>query len=329
MNGPKRVLTPAEGDRAQDEEADPVERPGAPAAMHPDREERRGREEDDGEDARGPVADAHRDDGGDERHPRRVADRGRARHSLATSARGLLARLGLGLGGKLVGDLDQEARERRHRAGVIRIERERAGDLAHRLDARGASGGARLGGDVERATRGGRVLFGELATAAGVAIPVEVALDRDGDLARRGEALVAIEGGGADADRVELRRDVALGCARARPRVGAALELRDEERADSRARMKRLEREDLEEDRAERINVGPRVERADFAAHLLRRDVSGRAHHLPAHRLSARRRHIVDRLGVDADVIGARDLGEAPIEDVNLAEVAEHHVRRA
>jgi hypothetical protein len=84
--------------------------------------------------------------------------------------------------------------------------------------------------------------------------------------------------------------------------------------------MQALERDDLEEDRAERIDVGALV-RVDRVADLLRRHVPGRPENVPVKGLHADGRVGREHLGL------GHDLGDAPVEHVDLAEVADHHVR--
>src|SRR5688572_29569900 len=98
--------------------------------------------------------------------------------------------------------------------------------------------------------------------------------------------------------------------------------------------MQRLQREDLEQDATERIDIGATVERA-LSADLLRRDVARRAEDRPCDGLGTAIRH---RTGPDAGVdvceaaaVLASLLGDArnaPVEYVDLAEVAELNVRR-
>ena len=90
------------------------------------------------------------------------------------------------------------------RFGVVRIERDRATGLAHRLGARGIAG---LRGRA-RSQRVG-VLGGELLAAFEVAIAVEIALDRVGELARGARTSLAMSAAVARAhELVELRRDL-------------------------------------------------------------------------------------------------------------------------
>ena len=88
--------------------------------------------------------------------------------------------------------------------------------------------------------------------------------------------------------------------------------------------MEGLQGEDLEEQDAERVHVGAGVELVDLAAELLGGHVAGRAHHLADLGL------LLGAGGLDAGgrILGAGELGEAPVEQVHLAEVAEHDVAR-
>ena len=90
--------------------------------------------------------------------------------------------------------------------------------------------------------------------------------------------------------------------------------------------MQRLAGEDLEQDRAERVDVGRRC-RPSCAAHLLGRHVAGRAEHRAGLRRAVERSAVADREAASSrsPVEHARD---APVEHVDLAEVAEHDVRR-
>ena len=103
--------------------------------------------------------------------------------------------------------------------------------------------------------------------------------------------------------------------------------------------VQRLQREDLEEDRAERVDVGARVDAIALAADLLGRHVPRRADHRAV--CGAARQSRDGRLEAwprsRSTLAGGlrtsssrrrRSLREPPVEHVDLAEVAEHDVRR-
>ncbi len=106
------------------------------------------------------------------------------------------------------------------------------------------------------------------------------------------------------------------------------------------AQERRLAGEDLAEDRAQGEDIGPLVDPVDLAASLLGSHVAGRAHH----RAGVRQVGIVGAaagrgdhglltpglagLGVVDDAAAGQDLGQAPVHHLDLAERADHHVRR-
>ncbi len=134
-----------------------------------------------------------------------------------------------------------------------------------------------------------------------------------------------------------------LGCGRAciQPLVGTA-QLRPGcllEPGGRVAQVGRLAGQDLAEDRTERKDVGPLVEVIDVAQRLLGRHVGRRPHHGAHERRRAfgvrpRRRdpRVVDagirRLPLVDRAPASEHLGESPVEDLHLAERADHHVRR-
>ena len=163
-----------------------------------------------------------------------------------------------------------------------RIERERAAGGAHRVAALGCAVAAR-----ERGAR--RRQLGR-ARARGASRGRD---RRRGSAARRRRARARSRTrssrssrGRAHADRVELGRDVAVGRAQRRPRVDAG-ERRSRAPAWPRG-CSGCQREDLEQDAAERVDVGAAVE-IGVAADLLRRHVAGRAEHGAGDRSRRRR----------------------------------------
>ena len=128
---------------------------------------------------------------------------------------------------------------------------------------------------------------------------------------------------------VELGRDVA----RRRADRGACVHSFQGRADDLVVRARRVEgeeREDLEEDRPQGVDVGARVERASVADRLLRRHVSRRPHHRAQ---GGARRARVGGIGGDGPLPVAlgggrvlHDLRQSPVEDVHLAEIAQHHV---
>ncbi len=89
--------------------------------------------------------------------------------------------------------------------------------------------------------------------------------------------------------------------------------------------MERGQRQELEEDGAERVDVGARVELGDLPEGLLRRHVAEGPEDAPRAGVDLVRARIAHREGG----VGVRELlqlGQAPVEHVDLAEVAEHDV---
>ena len=108
------------------------------------------------------------------------------------------------------------------------------------------------------ALRAREVRARELAAQREVAIAVEEALHAIAELARASRAAASRSIAVAcDAQRVELRRDVAIGRAQRRPRVDAGERALHARVA---ARVERLAGEDLEQEAAERVDVGARVD---------------------------------------------------------------------
>ncbi|MFT3774796.1 MAG: hypothetical protein QM820_56325 [Minicystis sp.] len=169
--------------------------------------------------------------------------------------------------------------------------------------------------------RGGGVGGGQLLALLHVAVAFEEALDGVVQLARGGVAILGVERRGLDADGHDLggnsAGEGALGDLRIALAEGGVVD-----GVEALALVERLEREHLEEDDAERVDVGARVELIDLAAELLGRHVAGRAHDLADLRLRL-------RAGGDDALVGilaGGDLGEAPVEQVHLAEITEHDV---
>ncbi len=183
--------------------------------------------------------------------------------------------------------------------------------------------GARSGDEGERGVLGGeaRVLGGPLSADLEIPVPVEEALDGLDDLPCAREPVARVERRRADADRVELGRQVEARRTDAGPRVGAE-EGRRERGLPGTPRMQGLEGEELEEERPQGIHVGAGVD--GFAAHLLGRHVTGRAHGGSVDAPAA----LSDAAGARqrGSLHGALELREAPVEQINLAEVPEHHV---
>ena len=90
--------------------------------------------------------------------------------------------------------------------------------------------------------------------------------------------------------------------------------------------MQGLQREELEQERAERVHVRPGVH--GVAAHLLGRHVPRRAHGRAVEAPGGERRAAGGRVRCSRELRPALQFREAPIEEVDLAEVAEHHVAR-
>ena len=97
--------------------------------------------------------------------------------------------------------------------------------------------------------------------------------------------------------------------------------------------------EDLAEDRAQGEDVGPLVDQVDLAPGLLGGHVARRAQHRAGVgqvrvRAAPRRRdqRLLGRLLAGPRIIGdtaaRQDLGQAPVHHLDLAEAADHHVRR-
>ena len=90
-----------------------------------------------------------------------------------------------------------------------------------------------------------------------------------------------------------------------------------------------LQVEDLVKDCAQRIDVRPRIDRADFAARLLRRHVGGRPQHAAVHRAPSR---AVTALRTRENVLRLAGksgfLAQTPVHDQHFAEVADHDVFR-
>src|SRR5262249_49207011 len=140
-----------------------------------------------------------------------------------------------------------------------------------------------------------RVAFSHFATLLEILHAVEETLDLLVELTRIRVTSFAIERRGAHADRLELRRYVTLGETKRDACIGAA-EGRREQRVDVGARMKRLEREQLEEDCAEGVDIRTGVERVDLAAHLLGSHVARRAENGPNRRHVAGTFRYVERV---------------------------------
>ena len=119
-----------------------------------------------------------------------------------------------------------------------------------------------------------------------------------------------------DAQRVELGRRC-RGRARARRRGRAPRREASPRARPRRAGVQRLAGEDLEQDRAERVDVGaPR--RASARRALLGRHVAGRAEHAAGRSVATRA--VVAARGRRRAVGAADDARDAPVEHVDLAE---------
>ena len=154
--------------------------------------------------------------------------------ALALVARvALLLELGPGLGRQVERRVEEEAHHQADGAAVRGIERQRRRRLAQRplaraLDVDTAGAGSRALGRAEQLLGAIGVALGHGAALLQIAVAVEEALDRLVQLARRGEAIRRLARGGADADRLELRRDGAIGRAHGGARVGALERGRDD-----------------------------------------------------------------------------------------------------
>ncbi len=166
------------------------------------------------------------------------------------------------------------------------------------------------------------MLVGEPRAQLGVAVALEEALNTVGERLRQSDPLRVREPRGRDAELPELGGNVVL----AKSRLGIDALRRHEDELHRRApRDERLERQDLEEHRAEREDVASLVE-IGAAEGLLRGHVAGRSEDRADHGLPVR-----DLLDPGAAVrfvalVGLADLGQAPVEHVDLAELAEHQV---
>jgi len=210
-----------------------------------------------------------------------------------------------------------------HAAGALILRSERHG-TAGLFERERAIGERSIGhaGPSERVLRAPEMELGEPSAQLHVTIAAEVGLDEVGEHARGGEAMLAIASACEHARRLELGRNVAG----RRPLRGArlcALAGPRDDLVEATLAVERLPREELEQDRAERIDVGAlvgRVSLEDLGRRIGRRadDVS----HRSLVRAAARR---AASLLLDQLVVG--ELREAPVEDVGLAVGAQHHVR--
>jgi hypothetical protein len=269
-----------------------------------------------------PLPDAQRQHEGDREQPPEERERRRADARSPVAVLGLLQLL-LGLRRQLAHGLEQDAHQCADRALVVRIERERRREGPQRLAPQRLRVGPAARRQRERHLRVERVPLRDLLATLGVALSVEVRLERVVQLPRAGVTVGRLGGRGPDADGLELRRHVAVRRALARARVRAG-ERGAEERVQAGAWVQGLERQRLEQDGAERVHVGPRVDALHLAARLLRRHVPGRPEQRARLRSGRGRRvgHVEGHIG------RARDARDAPIEDVHLAELPEHDVGR-
>ena len=254
-----------------------------------------------------------------QRHERQVADHRVGREpALRLRTRGVEPRdLFLDLDRRVLRRLEHQPGDQIRGFGRRGIEGERATGSAHRL-----APAVFVGAAGERGLRGADVVLRELATHGEIAITVEKCLDDIAECAGRAEPLGGIELGGTLADRIELGRRV--GTPGRRSRVDR---LQDRGQA-APPDMQRRGGGDLVEDAAERVDIGGRS-RA-IAGELLRCHVRRGSQDGTGAGLAAIEREVELARRYGAAVVlricdRARD---APVEHVDLAEVAEHDVRR-
>jgi hypothetical protein len=167
------------------------------------------------------------------------------------------------------------------------------------------------------------VVGGEGASALAVALLVEVALDGFGEGAGAADAGGEVAAGGVDAEGVERGGDARHDEGRSRieaPRRGGA-HLRHVAPG-----VVGAQREQLKQDEPQGVHVGGGADAVVLAHELFGRHVLGGAHEGA---LAGESGLEVGR-GGEAAVGGGLvddDAGEPPVEDVHLAEVAEHDVR--
>ena len=174
-----------------------------------------------------------------------------------------------------------------------------------------------------RARRAG-VLNRQFAPSLEVPVAVEKGLQGLEELANAPEPGGPVHGRRPDADRLELGRYVAVRGSDGRTRLDA-VQRRRERALEGRQRVERLEAEQLEQHGAERVDVGPGVDR--LATGLLGSHVAGRPHRFTCDRPRSRVAAGRDRRPLAGRRIGgAHEPGDAPVQHVHLAETAKHDV---
>ncbi len=278
----------------------------------------------------GPAQDPGEDDEGQHREPPGHPLHGDPRrHRPGASAHRVELRLRRRR--HLVGDVGEDVEEESLRLRLVGVEGQGLERLAHGPHPAGGAVRRRLQALPRRRDVAGR----EVPPQPHVVLAVEVALHRLGDLARGAGPVLRLHREGAVAQLVELGRHRGHALGRARHLAGG--EARQQRRhvplpAEAR------QREDLEEDRPQRVHVGPRVDPGAAAGELLGRHVPERAEEralggddprCPDHQtVGLHRPLVVVGLRAGHREILPEHLGEPPVEQIHLAERAQHHVAR-